>query len=343
MLYELLYKRKELKKDSMNITFLIGNGFDRNLGLNTTYSDFTKHYKNLETNNERIKQFRKDIDDDKELWFDAEIAMGKYTEKFGEGEAAAYSECHTDFCMELAKYLKNEEKRIDFNNCTDIHTHFVMNSVNFETGKKFHQTEKEMEERKRYSNRLCREYGLSETEVKSDYKNIPKWKLELRRTALAALKWSRTKEEFIEYMENHGYKVKWEDGYKYITFTTPDGNKCRDNKLFCDQLLKINMEIYFRLGGCDSPIAEPFHEHKTYIYEGFGYTPGVRLLNLLGDLLSIAPEDSNGYTPEMLTELEKEDIEILEELLGRRVEPNAFLHYSTREEYEQSQGLSWSW
>ena len=41
--------------------------------------------------------------------------------------------------------------------------------------------------------------------------------------------------------------------------------------------------------------------------------------------------------------LEKEDIEILEELLGRRVEPNAFLHCSTREEYEQSQGLSWHW
>ena len=81
----------------MNITFLIGNGFDRNLGLNTTYSDFTKHYKSIETNNETIKQFRKDIDDDKELWFDAEIAMGKYTEKFGEGEAAAYSACHTDF------------------------------------------------------------------------------------------------------------------------------------------------------------------------------------------------------------------------------------------------------
>ena len=46
----------------------------------------------------------------------------------------------------------------------------------------------------------------------------------------------------------------------------------------------------------------------------------MRLLNLLGDILPIAPEDSNGYTPEMLTELEKEDIEILEELLGRRVD-----------------------
>ena len=247
--------------------------------------------------------------------------------------ALKFAECFPGFQIPIATHTNKEH----------IHTHFVMNSVNFETGKKFHQSEKEMEERKRYSNRLCREYGLSETEVKSDYKNIPKWKLELRRTALAALKWSRTKEEFIEYMENHGYKVKWEDGYKYITFTTPDGHKCRDNKLFCDQLLKINMEIYFRLGGCDSPISEPYHEHKTYIYEGFGYTPGTRLLNLLGDILSIAPEDSNGYTPEMLTELEKEDIEILEELLGRRVEPNAFLHCSTREEYEQSQGLSWHW
>ena len=38
----------------MNITFLIGNGFDRNLGLNTTYSDFTKHYKSIETNNETM-------------------------------------------------------------------------------------------------------------------------------------------------------------------------------------------------------------------------------------------------------------------------------------------------
>ena len=247
--------------------------------------------------------------------------------------ALKFAECFLGFQILIATHTNKEH----------IHTHFVMNSVNFETGKKFHQTEKEMKERKRYSNRLCREYGLSETEVKSDYKNIPKWKLELRRTALAALKWSRSKEEFIEYMENHGYKVKWEDGYKYITFTTPDGHKCRDNKLFCDQLLKINMEIYFRLGGCDSPIAKHYDEHKTYIYEGFGYTPSTRLLNLLGDILSIAPEDSNRYTPEMLTELEKEDIEILEELLGRRVEPNAFLHYSTRDEYEESQGLSWHW
>ena len=104
----------------MDITFLIGNGFDRNLGLNTTYSDFTAHYKKLETNDETLKKFRKDIDENKELWADAEIAIGKYTQNFEQGEAAAYSKCHSDFCKELALYLKEQEKRIDYKNATDI-------------------------------------------------------------------------------------------------------------------------------------------------------------------------------------------------------------------------------
>lgn len=103
----------------MNITFLIGNGFDRNLGLHTQYSDFTKYYKSLETDSETIRKFRKDIEDNKELWFDAEIAMGKYTSNFDEGEAKAYSECHTDFCVKLSEYLKEQEKRIDYEKSSD--------------------------------------------------------------------------------------------------------------------------------------------------------------------------------------------------------------------------------
>ena len=46
-------------------------------------------------------------------------------------------------------------------------------------------------------------------------------------------------------MEMHGYKVDWKKDHKYITFTTPDGHKCRDNKLFAEQLLRKNLEIYF--------------------------------------------------------------------------------------------------
>ena len=33
----------------------------------------------------------------------------------------------------------------------------------------------------------------------------------------------------IEYMRYHGYDVQWEDKYKYITFTSPEGWKVRDN------------------------------------------------------------------------------------------------------------------
>lgn len=103
----------------MNITFLIGNGFDRNLGLDTQYSDFTKHYKSLKPASENIRKFQEHIDDDKELWFDAEIAIGKYTGHFAEGEAEAYSECHTDFCVQLSEYLKEQEKRINYEKSSD--------------------------------------------------------------------------------------------------------------------------------------------------------------------------------------------------------------------------------
>jgi hypothetical protein len=52
-----------------------------------------------------------------------------------------------------------------------------------ETGKKFHQTAAELIQVKEFSNELCREYGLSETEAKSSFKSMPKWKEMLRRKA----------------------------------------------------------------------------------------------------------------------------------------------------------------
>ena len=39
----------------MKITFLVGNGFDLNLGLDTNYSDFLKEYKkNKDTQSTKI-------------------------------------------------------------------------------------------------------------------------------------------------------------------------------------------------------------------------------------------------------------------------------------------------
>ena len=98
----------------MNITFLVGNGFDRNLGLNTAYSDFIRYYKTLETDDEDIKRFRKHIKENEELWSDAELEIGRYTDLLCFGDGDVFSKCHVDFCSCLADYLKKQETRINY-------------------------------------------------------------------------------------------------------------------------------------------------------------------------------------------------------------------------------------
>lgn len=103
----------------MNITFLIGNGFDRNLGLNTTYSDFVTHYKKSTPKTKALEKFHEYIKENEELWSAAEIAMGEYTSQFEKGSAEMFSECHTDFCEQLALYLKDQMSRMDYDDSKD--------------------------------------------------------------------------------------------------------------------------------------------------------------------------------------------------------------------------------
>ncbi len=75
----------------MNITFLIGNGFDLNLGLKTSYQDFLDYYlKNTNNDTEIIKYFKNIIKEEQEndidTWADAEIFLGKITEKFDDAD-----------------------------------------------------------------------------------------------------------------------------------------------------------------------------------------------------------------------------------------------------------------
>ena len=58
---------------------------------------------------------------------------------------------------------------------------------------------------------------------------------------------ARSREHFIRLMEAEGYEVKWTRDRKSITYTTPDGKRCRDNKLYEEKFLKENMEYEFRI------------------------------------------------------------------------------------------------
>jgi hypothetical protein len=228
-------------------------------------------------------------------------------------------------------------------NTKHIHNHLIMNSLNFKNGKKFHQTRDELLEVKAYSNKICKEYGLSITEEKCRYKKWAEWKKLLRSYALYAMRNSETKEDFIQIMREHGYKVKWEDKYKYITFTTPDNHICRDKSLFDERLLKDDMEIYFALGGTNSELADEYFSYQTpYHDEKASMTITTGLMSLLGDLLSSLPSD-NIYTPRPVKELSPYEKLRLEKILGKKIEPKAFACYSTQEEYEQAVGLTMVW
>lgn len=138
-----------------------------------------------------------------------------------------------------------------------IHSHFVVNTVNFENGKKIQLSIKDLEKIKEYSNKLCLENGLSITRQKSNVddirineyvmrKNNSSWKYELEKAIDSVLEKSNNKRDFFRNMNSLGYKVTWTNEKKNITYTTPEGFKCRDRKLHKEKYLKENMEEYFR-------------------------------------------------------------------------------------------------
>lgn len=126
-----------------------------------------------------------------------------------------------------------------------IHTHFILNTVNIETGKKWRQSRKELEELKNYSNELCKDYGLKHSFVETKKENSNSkssgeyrarresrsWKYELWLTVNECVKLSSSKDEFIKNMSGLGYQVRWVDERKNITFILPNGRKCNNDKL----------------------------------------------------------------------------------------------------------------
>lgn len=114
-------------------------------------------------------------------------------------------------------------------------------------------SKKDLQGLKDYSDKLCLEIGASVIPKKektqyikrNEYRVAEKgksWKFKLMNAIDLSLAESRNKEKFIKSMNKLGYQVNWTDTRKYITYTTPEGYKCRDNKLYSNKYLKTKME-----------------------------------------------------------------------------------------------------
>ena len=190
---------------------------------------------------------------------DGGVMFYHMVQSFPKGAAVDPRQAH-EAARRLAEYFAGCEVLV----CTHvdrehIHSHCVINSVNFETGKKLHMAKEQIQELMRCNDAICQEMGLPVFEATTqqargmsgaEYHVALKgqsWKLRLMNTIDECMKYAADKDAFVSLMASEGYAVRWESGRKYITYTTPDGLKCRDSKLHEEKYCKEVMEHEFRI------------------------------------------------------------------------------------------------
>lgn len=98
----------------MNTVFLIGNGFDINLDLKTSYRDFYNYYLNKISESDTIIKFKRYLKDsiNKEIedWADLEILLGKYSNELDESQDKEYIEVLNDIHQSLRDYIESIAK-----------------------------------------------------------------------------------------------------------------------------------------------------------------------------------------------------------------------------------------
>lgn len=188
----------------------------------------------------------------------------------------------------------------------DVHVHFAINSVNYETGTRWHHSKPEAEYLIKLANDISKGYGLTDVKLKKHSFETDNqrpmargvtqgehhaklsgrsWKAETLHAGLAAKKVARSKEDFIEIMEALGYKIRWEDTRKDITFTNRNGKKVNSDKLgFPDRnytpLTKEALEKQFAL--------------NRQVEENVNKTVMIEKDQLQSQILKLAKELANG-------------------------------------------------
>ena len=190
---------------------------------------------------------------------DGGVMFYHMVQSFPKGAAVDPRQAH-EAARRLAKYFDGCEVLV----CTHvdrehIHSHCVINSVNFETGKKLHMAKEQLQELMRRNDMICQEMGLPVFDAPmqqargmsgAEYHTALKgqsWKLRLANTIDDCMRYAADKDAFVSLMASEGCAVRWESGRKYITYTTPDGMKWRDNKLHEEKYCKEAMEREFRI------------------------------------------------------------------------------------------------
>lgn len=242
---KVISKSSKTKAGLKAVLKYVGEKANETEGLNCD-NDFQKVYNNfLETKNffnkNEGRQYRHYIQSfsPNEIELDKVLELSKkWAEKVFEGH-------------EVFMAVHNDREH--------LHTHFIVNSVNFSTGKKLHESKKELKEKKKINDEICYEYGIDNSihfkkegtviaYDKNKYQILKKGgdigKLAI--TILNGMEKCISKKDFINYMSKQNYEVEWKDEKKHIIFKINDeileGKK---NKFRLENLKKTFNLSYF--------------------------------------------------------------------------------------------------
>ena len=152
---------------------------------------------------------------------DGVIAYHGY-QSFAPGEADPKT-AH-EIGIRLAKELWGEKYQVVVATHLDkenhLHNHFVVNTVSFVDGIRYHRTGKDYHDMQVASDNLCREYGLSVIENiqygkskhygewKAEQEQRPTWRGFIKADIDEAIRMSLTERQFFRHLEEKGYEIK---------------------------------------------------------------------------------------------------------------------------------------
>lgn len=214
-----------------------------------------------------------------------------------------------------------------------IHSHFIVNSVNYENGHKLQWSKADLQNLKDRCNEQSRQQGLHVPEKGKTFSGEEReetvaWNKEtynllkqaekgevksyVQDTALAVMDCRETatsREDFIDQMKARGYGVDWQDSHKYITFTDLERQsqgekqcKVRNNKLekyyavdFGKESLEHGFEINARREAERTATTERARQQldRTAVAENSGADERARARQLL-DRTAVAEDSRTG-------------------------------------------------
>ena len=191
---------------------------------------------------------------------DEGIRFYQYVQSFSPEENVTHQQAHELALEFAAKAWPGYEVLVATHCDTDhIHSHFVINSVSFENGLKLRQHPDTLLHLRKLNDEICAAHGFSTlkpyekggTKISArEYRAAiggDSWKFQLMYHIGEAMKRSPDKKTFVQEMKKRGYGVTWTEERKYITYTCPNGKKCRGIKLHEDKYKKEMMELEFTI------------------------------------------------------------------------------------------------